>query len=779
MKFYSHTDPERLLFGHLAAVACYSQKYGAVDLKRIHEIIGYAHDFGKYTIFFQEHLHGRGQGTEKSKHGYISAIFGVYVYRKIIGEDDSVLPLCIFSSILSHHGDIKNFWDKEYLPARLREIGKDEYLGVKLAVLEEQRANMEENLETIVQDYRTIEWDEVVRSFLIEKNAIQDTLLYLKGISIDFIDDPNEQGYFLHQLLYSCLIAADKMSAAQVNPVQDKKLPFEKLEAARQAFLSGRKPGNLDEIRAQIFQQVQSKIEGSFQQGNFFSITAPTGTGKTLTGFFTAKKLQELLGNQHKIIYSLPFTAIIDQNYQVIADLHANEDDFLRNESLYLIKHHHLTTMEYKNELEDYRFDQAELLVENWDSGVIVTTFVQLLQTLVGQSNRMLKKYHVLAKSIVLLDEVQAIPVHYYALVNFVFQKITELYDCKIILMTATKPVFFDGTIELLEDNEQFFRQMNRTILHINLTPVSLEGFCQWFLAMRNEEKSYLIVVNTIAQSLAIYDYLRAKVEQDNLYYLSTNLLPIHRRETLDKIVDKLNNKEKMILVSTQVVEAGVDVDFDVVIRDIAPIDSIIQCAGRCNRNAAVIPGEVHVVYMKDKPKSYGSMVYSENTIHVTKKTLEAAGSIVPESKYGDLVNQYYTRLKSCMSAEESDKFIKAIATLNFDKEKGVGTFSLIENNKDYIDLFIEWDEKAGDLLADFEFALLNEDGCNRRERLKMLSKEIRRYTISIPQKYAARYEARELGCKVLYVVDAGNIHIFYDELTGLKRKDEFDMVCY
>lgn len=780
MIFCSHLAPEKALFDHLQEVVQYSQAYGDMQLAKLHAIIGYAHDFGKYTTFFQDRLYGRKDWGEYSHHGYLSALFGVFVWKSLLDNDNFEIPLCIFSTILSHHGDLKPFSSKEYLPASFRKIEPFETVGLKIKILEEQRRNMVQHLDVIARDYEKIGWDHIVRGFLTQKESFQDILCFLRDKVDDFKFEGDEKAYFIHHLLYSSLLAADKMSAARIVPVQDRKLSFESLALQKENMLKRRKPGNLDTIRKQIFDQVQAKVAEVYNQGKFFSITSPTGTGKTLTGFFAVKKLQELLGGMHKIIYALPFTSIIDQNYRVIADLHTDFQDFKNHENLYLLKHHHLSNAEYKNEAEDYRRDQAELLVENWDSGIVVTTFVQLLQTMIGQRNRMLKKYHVLSKSIILLDEVQAIPVEYYSLVNYVFDKMTALYDCRIILMTATKPIFFDKTIELLDHHEYYFRQLNRTCLRPNLTKITVEEFCNIFGEKWAAEKSYLIVANTINQSLEIYQRIKNQLGQDKLYYLSTNIIPLQRRSVLNEVENRLKAGEKIILVATQVVEAGVDVDFDIVVRDIAPVDSIIQCAGRCNRNAGDNCGLVQVVWMTDhNDKSFGSKIYGSSMIQAARTALESLGEVIPESKYGQLVNLYYEKIKTKISADQSDMLIEAIKTMDFDSEKGVGMFSLIDDQREYIDLFVEWDENAGLLLAQIEDILKLNDNVQRRNKLKDIGRKMRQYIISVPGSFAVRHQSRLIGCQTLYILDQGNVEHYYDPITGLKRNDEFDMYCY
>ena len=202
-----------------------------------------------------------------------------------------------------------------------------------------------------------------------------------------------------------------------------------------------------------------------------------------------------------------------------------------------------------------------------------------------------------ITKSIVILDEIQAIPIEYYELVNFAIKKMVELFNCKVILMTATKPLIFSNSTELLDNSEYYFSKMHRTTLIPKLEKISIQRFCDIFKENQDCNKSYLIVCNTIAQSLKVYNILSENGTRSEYKYLSTNLLPLHRRELLTEIEDSLH-KEKIVLISTQVVEAGVDLDFDEVIRDIGPLDSIIQCSGRCNRRWDRENGKVFVVTM-------------------------------------------------------------------------------------------------------------------------------------------------------------------------------------
>lgn len=780
MIFYSHTNPKKKLIDHLQEVAEFSVRYGDERFEEVHRIIGYAHDFGKYTTFFQEdRLFGLKSWGQKANHAYLSAIFGAFLCLKNESLSETMFPLWAFSVILSHHGDIKQFSSTDYLPYLYKNTAMYRETSERLKILDLQIEDMVNNRDVIQQDYSIIGLQNEVEEFLSQKDIVKETIGKLNYILMKYEDEPDDNQFFIHQMLYSALVSADKISAAGLKPVEEKYSGFDLLIDSKNKITSRLKPCKLDNMRNEIFNSVLHNIQKVYLNNSIFSITAPTGTGKTYTGFFVAKKLQELLGNRYKIIYALPFTSIIDQNYQKIEELHQINEDFTRNKSLYLIKHHHLSNPEYINETEDYKKDESELFVENWESGIIVTTFVQLLQTLIGNRNRMLKKYHVLTKSIILMDEIQAIPLEYYELVNYAIQKIVEIYDCKVILMTATKPLIFSKTTELLNNYESYFSQLNRTTLLPRLEKVTVKEFCDKLDRSMDPDKSYLIVCNTIAQSLQVYNLLSNNGLKSEYKYLSTNLLPLHRKEIL-KELENMNNGNRTVLVSTQVVEAGVDLDFDEVIRDIGPLDSIIQCAGRCNRRWDRDNGNITVVNMvDDKGYSYASRVYGSVIINITRKLLAGKDNI-PESEFEQLIQEYYKLILSGkVSMQESKNLIKAIQNLDFGQEHGVGGFSLIEGNQNYVNLYIEYDDNAVNLFNEFKNVHSIEDPNERRNKLKEIRREMLNYTISIPVTMAKRYQPAFYGVNDLFIISKDDVERYYNKKTGLKREEDFEMFCF
>lgn len=770
MKFNSH--PNKALLQHLLEVRDYSIKYIPQEYKKAYEIIAYCHDFGKYTSFFQDYLISKKR-SNLSNHGFISAVFGAYLGLKFFGEGD-ILPLIIYNVIINHHGNLENF--SENLPHSFKNISKEHFssnLLEKVDIGYIQIEDMKNNKNLIIGDMVQLGIEKEFVDFINTTHVIEATLGELKKLDLLSVRNlKTEKNYFIHQMLYSSLILADKLSAASIPIVSEMYASLQELNTARRSRFI-KKKNSIDSIREEIFTNVMSKIDKEYNNGRIFSITAPTGTGKTITGFFAALKLRELLGGDRRIIYSLPFTSIIEQNYKSIYSLFNIVDKFERNHSRYIIKHHSLSTLEYENEYRNYSMTEAELLVENWTSGVVITTFVQLLETLIGTRNRMLKKFISIKNSIIILDEVQAIDIRYFMLVEYILKKICEYFDVYIIIMTATKPLILTEAIELLENNEKYFKQFNRTKIIVDLEDKTIDEFIKDFVD-NLEQKSYMIVCNTINQSLDIYKKL---IELDrDIYYLSTNLLPIHRREKIQEIKEKLAKGDKIILVSTQVVEAGVDLDFDVVVRDMGSIDSIIQCAGRCNRNNRNEIGEVYIKSMIDQNgRPYGNYVYGSTLMNISRNLLKKE-NIIYEKDYYKLINEYFEKIEENKSKQESRNYIESIHELNFsDGGYSLKTFSLIHNNPGYIDVFFIYDDIAESAYEKYKMLSTIKDYKEKREIYLSIQKHIRDYTISIPAKYIRTF-TEERG---LLVLPREGIEDYYDKELGFIREDGDDCMIF
>ncbi len=359
------------------------------------------------------------------------------------------------------------------------------------------------------------------------------------------------------------------------------------------------------------------------------SLTAPTGSGKTLTALSCALRLRERVRKEEsylpRIVYALPFVNIIDQNSAVVEEVLKGHADYNHSPSSYLLKHHHLAPQAFRED-QDVTNDEALLLTESWESEIVVTTFVQLFESLVTNRNRRLKKLHNLAGAIVVLDEVQSIPYEQWRLVEYTLNTLTEQLGCTVLQMTATRPHILPSARELLDHPEKHFEGLSRTTIIPRpdiRTTEDLESFCEELI---EDDSSLLVVLNTIGDAVNLYRRLRElpglipyreNMPRDGrgdrpLVHLSTNLTPWQRARRVRMLRRYMKLGGRPIVISTQVIEAGVDLDFDIVIRDRGPLDSIVQVAGRGNRAGRnETPRPVYIVYLeRDQGSSPATLVY-------------------------------------------------------------------------------------------------------------------------------------------------------------------------
>jgi len=800
MIFYSHADeggnPQKELKEHLKGVAedaRSSVTQTPVEdrhyLAEIAYLIGISHDFGKYTSFFQEHLLKKKDWGRKSRHSFLSALFAAWQVQKYLKENNprkeifSYLPLVAYFVVLHHHGDLGSLEVDVPSIKYLKDSPKFPYaesnFRERLKITYEQVDDLkhQERLDFIEESYRRIGVMANVKIFL---DLWLEFLITLSRLSWNFkyktTDDKKIMLSLITSLLYSALIDADKRDAGEVPKISRKKLPEDLVDKYREAHfdLQSLKPINL--IRNEIYGRVTHKIKEVSLQKHLFTLTAPTGSGKTLTAFSTALKLQARIekekGYTPRIIYSLPFITIIEQNYEVIRNVLSSEiKDFEENETSYLLKHHHLTDLKYKEGKEDRPLDEALLLIESWQSEIIVTTFVQFLHTVIGFKNKFLKKYHNIAGSVILLDEVQNIPIEYWDIVEKIIKLLATHFGCYFILLTATKPLILKekDAVELVEDSQNYFKKLNRVVIKSDINNRrSIDEFVEWLKDNYNSKKSYLIVANTIRSSKEIYEKIKSYNLNNCLFYLSTSIVPKQRAARIKAVKNLLNSGNKPILVSTQVVEAGVDLDFDTVIRDVGPVDSIIQIAGRCNREYNKTQREAYIFSLDH----FANYVYGKIHPDVSKKLLR--DQEIQESDFHELTNRYFEEVR-CKINDDVSKYVwEAMLELRFYQknppQRGghniqVSEFQLIDEKGEYANIFVEIDEEAQAIWKEYCEKVYGERNFLKRRRAYLsIRKKFRSYIISvrIDKKIALPTQV----CGLRYIPQ-GQLEDFYSIETG------------
>lgn len=745
------------------------------------------HDLGKYTKYFQDYLR---TNIEHPQSYHFHTLIGACSLFNYLSKEDRVKALIGYFVIYHHHSNLGNI-TRCFPEERINQIDKrlkNQYLDVIPNI---QQINSEIGLD------------------------LDDALLASKSINLlddcdDLQDQANIQNYFQINYLFSLLIEADKLDASETKVYQrvplspskvdkDKGLPSQVWNEKANDFghLSQNELRNL--VRKRVIERLSE--EGILDQ-KIFTLTGPTGIGKTLTALDFALKLRAMIsekeGREAQIIYALPFINIIEQSDSVYRKL------FAEDEARILSHYQYADALSQQDEkyIDDGKgYDQKVMSLDTWQCDIVITTFVQFLQTLIGNRNKLLKKFNHYAGSIIILDEVQTIALKQLPLVGASLYYLAKFLDARIVLMTATKPKVFElanekillkegekaNPVELLgtdDDVAKVFRSFNRTKLcpRINDPIKDQEDFIEnYFMEYWRPNKSCLIVVNTVKLSIDVFRSIQAYFEdqgiQNPIYYLSTNVVPAGRQQLIDAIKEdvakaRIGEGLKPILISTQCVEAGVDLDFDMAFRDLAPIDSIIQVAGRVNReyNKGFV-GEVYIIDFGKCGRIYGPM--TEDTARNAIKHFTDIESDIEEKTYLDLVTYYYNNI--CERNDDgfgySLNFFRSMKELDYDgSEWSVSKFQVIENGMKTCSVFIESDEiatKAKDM-----FLKMTCKECTR-EDFEPFKRDFHQHIIAVPDYLDKVNELKSLEkelVKDILIVSSEYLDEYYHYITGFVR---------
>jgi len=793
------SHPDKLLVEHLHRVgeicrSCVKEKKLNIDdvdlLKDAIYLIGITHDLGKATDYFQKYIMEKNEKKKKSlkakditHHGLLSALFSYAVMREYLNQRElkdgllaEYLPIMSFLAVKRHHGNLLNAIDEikdidiekekilKLAEVQIKSIDKNELCKILEDLISREGIKLKIDLGTIIS---YIENDEIKNLRRKEKDFIRG--LYDKG---------NLFPYFIFQFIYSSLLDADKTDAGLDGIILDRiSVSSSLVDDYREAkgFVSNQ--DNINGLRNEIYNEAMQRINEWNLNSRILSLNVPTGTGKTLTALSLSLKLRERLENDLKIkpriIYALPFLSIIDQNYKVFENVVGRGKDNV--DSRLLLKHHHLAEVKYRAEEDEYRVDKSLLLLEGWNAEIIVTTFWQLFNTLFSNRNKQLRKFNKIVNSIIILDEVQAVPHRYWLLIHDSLNLICEKFNTYIVFITATQPLIFDeskGEIdEISKKKKEYFKKLNRIELlprlEKELTIAEFNSLLSEELIKKNE-KDFLIVLNTISSAQETYKYIkRLQLDNTKTFFLSTNVIPKTRLARINEIKEsKKSPRQRKVIVSTQLIEAGVDIDADIVYRDFAPLDSINQVAGRCNRNSSKgEKGTVSIFILKDERKAFYRYIYDPILISTTLDILRPIEGPIKESEFLDLNNKYFKALKLAMGDRESKDCLDRIAGLAF-KDLNE-SFKLIEEDYPKVDVFVELDDEAENIWKQYLEMQSEKDHQERTKKYLKIKKEFSEYVISAEEKFAHSLVDSELGIGYISRAEISN---YYDDDTGFMR---------
>lgn len=772
-EIWSH--PGKLLSKHLKNVGRIAKSSAEViplnfpgnqTIPEIAYIVGTYHDIGKATPFFQEYLREKDPNRKaflknkpETKHSLISAAaayFAVEEYFKKENFSDNpafFLPIASFLSVRRHHTNLQSATED------LR-LDSDEVLKKQVENLYYEELNFLPYWSTVYEKLKRIPDEWPLRKLYLARwlKENEDILTYL-----------------IQHLLYSLLLDADKHEAAVGPHLTRRPLSVAMVENYRKNKKFDKPEEEIDVLRNEIYHKVTDYAKTvDLESDTVMSLSAPTGSGKTLTALAFSLELRKRIINEKKytprVIYSLPFLSIIDQNAETIREVFEVGTGKRPTSDLFLA-HHHLSDYTYKEEDTEYGADESEILIEGWDSEIVITTFVQLFHTLFTNRNRAIRKFHKLAGSIILLDEIQSFPPKYWSLFRNTAEAMKKYFNTYFILSTATQPAIFENPKELLIEKEKYFKSFRRTRVSIKLTPPkTISEFANEFKeSIFLNPQNTLVVLNTIRAAELLFKAVEESLQKNGfeIHFLSSHIVPTERLKRIGGI--KKESLDKKVVISTQLVEAGVDIDLERVIRDLGPLDSINQVAGRANRNWRNGIGIVEIITLKEEKNQgfFYSYIYDPVLINNTKRILEYY-SLVEEEDFLKLTDSYYQEILRTISADISENYLDAIKILNYEE---IAKFALIEGEDQKIDIFVELDEEATDVWTQYEKMTEITDPKRRKQRFLEIRGKFYSYVISVSREKAAKNLPPEvLGIRF---ISKGQLHEYYDLKTGFKTEGE------
>lgn len=547
--FYAHSTENldksdwQPLSEHLLNVADLAESFaGVFAANDWGKFAGLLHDAGKATKEFTARLEGKPKRVDH-------ATFGAQLAQSKAGK----LGLLLSYVITGHHGGLSDGgFQENQLHFRLKhaKVSDDTILLPELNFLRELKP-----------------------PFLPEKEWAMFSFA------------------FFTRMIFSCLVDADFLDterfcspekAGKRESIQ--KSNFHSLNESLCNYLAEKErkahPGKINSLRKTIL--FECKKKAMTQQG-FFSLTVPTGGGKTLSSLTFALE-HAIAHNLNRVIYAIPFTSIIEQNAQVFSEAIGLEN---------VLEHH----CNYRDKDDEAVYDKWRgLAAENWDAPVVVTTNVQFFESLFSNKTSRCRKLHNIAGSVIVLDEAQAIPTEYLEPCLAALRELVAHYRCTVLLCTATQPAFADSSLllsalpevtEIIDSPEGLYAELKRVRVEF-IGQITDDDLARKI----SGHQQALCIVSTKKQAQQVFAALSDKADS---FHLSTNMYPAHRTRVLKNIRQRLNDEMPCRVVSTSLVEAGVDLDFPVVYRVMAGLDSIAQAAGRCNREGKLEYGLVYV----------------------------------------------------------------------------------------------------------------------------------------------------------------------------------------
>lgn len=804
----AHKDNDQLqaLDDHLFNVADYCQKVGdKIKLGNFMKLIGLTHDLGKSDPLWQDYIYGRKKG--KFNH---SSAGGKYIQETLAKMKTSmenqgmseVMSEVMAYVIYSHHGlfDIIHEVNGNYVMKTrfdYETTGNYAYQEKVIPYINKIEERLLQETDSTIQDIYFLALEEFKPIF----NKIQTMAKRTNN-------NKNAITYYTHCLVRLALSILkegdiyDSANAFETHPVtrvsSEKRQQFweesvEKVENLAEKFADNQSTSPLNTNRTKLSNQL--KESGLENESGIFKLEMPTGSGKTHASLRysinNAKKY-----HKDRIFYVTAFLSVLEQNATTIKETLTDSD--------YILEHH-------SNIIQEDEKDNKKLqyLTDSWNSPFVLTTMVQFFQSMFKGKASNIRRFHQFIDSIIIIDEVQSLPIktiyHFNLMMNFM----SEIMHTNIVLCTATQPILDlkdldypitytktkkgNSDLAILDSQMQSdFRRTKAVNLIEDNSPLTTEDLANNIQADLETHHSILVILNTKKAVKELFNYLK-ETTSATVIYLTTNLCAIHRldkikciKEELDVLHKKKKPKEteKIIVVSTQLVEAGVDFDFNIVYRSLAGIDSLVQAAGRCNRNGLLEYGLVKVFLceeekldsLKEITEAKNASLLAMKKVGITQKNQEFS----LESLQEDYYEKYFINQTNAMGYKLKNERI--IDLLGFNKDnrtknmknilaqsfaKAAKHFNLIDDetvavivpyeSKDNRIFFFEEKQKLYQAIEDYNF-----------EEVRKITKKFQAHTIQVRDIYALQHCVEPLLDGKIYFL----LEEYYDREFGLNKDD-------
>ena len=638
MEYIAHLNEERtqMLKDHLCGTAelasCFAERFGKSDWGYC---CGMLHDIGKYSLAFQEKI--KNNSDKRVDHSTAGA--------KVCFEKGGMYRFMSYC-IAGHHSGLPDYGSS--------------YDAGNAPTLEGRKRKR-------IEDYSAF------------KSEIK--IPEINAIPFDPLKEPDPDfslSVFI-RMLYSCLVDADfldtesfmKNGQTQRDSGENVDVLLKRLKDHVEDWLLNEDTDTVNGRRTEILRHC---FESGRRESGIFQLTVPTGGGKTIASLAFA--LQHAVENQmDHVIYVIPYTSIIEQNAEVFRRILGDQN---------VLENHYNVDYESSEELKP-----MQLASENWDKPVVVTTNVQFFESLFANKSSRCKKLHNIANSVIIFDEAQMLPTDYLKPCIAMMEELVGNFRSSIVLCTATQPAltsFFRRKMpvtELCPRVEEQFRFFERVTFK-NVGIVSEDELIE---KLEREDQA-LCIVNTKKRAQRIYQKMNGK----GVFHLSTTMYPKHRRRILEKIRKLVKNGERCILVSTSLVEAGVDLDFRAVYRQLAGVDSMIQAAGRCNREGKRDAKDSFAYIFQFEEKEY--VPGQQLQIDVSKMLL--SGGVDISSLRG--IEKYFEALYHFRGESlDKKKIFEEFKKQKYNFAKAAREFKLIEENT--LTVFVSREDEAEELL--------------------------------------------------------------------------------